>query len=288
MSFTSIPLFFFILTSFQARRSSESSPVSQQDTVAGNGPEPTATTPPPQPRRVSKHDLPRMISMSQAARRQSPSSPMISPQILAKAPPVTRPSILSESPTATHIEILDKSPSPLQRKRSLPHDIHRVDIPSSPLPPSPNSPLDPKHGRVPTPPSSSSVNDPLRPPPRKKTRTEYELDEPRIDHSPESSRSGSIPAALVKSEDVQHGTNPPTPMEVDPLQSIPPSRSPTKEEGEIQELEEGEVVPEPVRESPKQPRSKPVQVHKPCRLGISHIDLLYSNENGSLVCQMCL
>jgi hypothetical protein len=285
-SFTSIPSFFFILTSFQARRSSESSPVIQQDTEASNGLEPAAITLPPQPRRVSKHDLPRMISMSQVARRQSPSSPMISPQILAQAPPVTRLPILSESPTATHIEILDKSPSPLQRKRSLPHDIHRVDTPSSPLPPSPSSPLDPKHGRVPTPPSSTSVNDALRPPPRKKTRTEYDLDEPRIDHSPESSRSGSLPAALVKSED---NINPPTtPMEVDPLQSIPPSRSPIKEEGEIQELEEGEVVAEPVRESLKQPRSKPVQVQKPCRLGISHIDLLYSNENGSLVCQMCL
>jgi hypothetical protein len=47
-------------------------------------------------------------------------------------------------------------------------------------------------------------------------------------------------------------------------------------------------VPEPVREQPKQPRSKPVQVQKPFKLGINHIDLLYSNENGSLVCQMCL
>jgi len=288
MSFTWIPSFVFILTSFQARRSSESSPVVQQDTVASNEPEPAAITPPPQPRRVSKHDLPRMISMSQVARRQSPSSPIISPQILAKAPPVTGLPILSESPTSTHVEISDKSPSPLQRKRSLPHDIHRINIPSSTLPPSPTSPLSPKHGRAPTPPSSSSVNDALRPRPRKKTRTEYELDEPRIDHSPESSRSGSIPAASVKLEDVQHDINPPTPMEVDPPQAIAPPRSPIKEEGEIQELEEGEVVPEFVQASPKQPRSKPVQVHKPCRLGISHIDLLYSNENGSLVCQMCL
>ena len=247
-----------------------------------NEPELAAKTPPPPPRRVSKHDLPRMIIMSQAARRQSPSSPMISPQIPATSPTATRLPILPESSTATHVEILDKSPSPLQRKRSLPHDIHRVDIPSSTLPPpSASSPLDPKHGRVPTPPSASSVNDALRPPPRKKSRVEYEMDGPRIDHSPEPSRSSSTPTPLVKTEDVQHAINPPTPTEVDP-------RSQIKEEGEIQELEEGEVVPEPVREQPKPPRSKPVQVQKPFRLGISHIDLLYSNENGSLVCQMCL
>ena len=292
VTFASSPLFFLILTLIQARRSSESSsPVVQQDTVASSAPETAAKAPPLQPRRVSKHDLPRMITMSQAARCQSPVSPMISPQILAKAPPVTRLPIPSESSTATHVEILDKIPSPLQRKRSLPHDIHCVDIRSSTLSSSSSSPLvDPKHGQVPSALSSSSVNDAPRSPPRKKSRLEFELDEPRINHSPEPSRSNSIPSLLTKSEDNQYVINPPAPIEVDP--PPPPSilspRSPIKEEGEIQELEEGEVMPEPVREHPKQPSSKLIQVQKPFKLGINHIDLLYNNENGSLVCQMCL
>lgn len=226
--------------------------------------------------------------MSQAARRHSP-SPMMSPQILAKAPPVTRLPIPSEPSTAKHVEILDKGSSPLNRKRSLPLDIHRVDNPSStPSSSSSSPPASPKRDRVPSPPSSLSVNDAPRSPPRKKNRLEFELDEPRIDHSPDRSRSSSTPALLMKLEDDQHVINPPTPMEVDPPQSIASPRSAIKEEGEIQELEEGEVVPEPVREQPKQPRSKPVQVQKPFKLGINHIDLLYSNENGSLVCQMCL
>ena len=121
VSFASI-LFFLSLTLIQASRSSESSPVVQQDTLAGNGLEMATKTPSPQPRRVSKHDLPWMITMSQAARRRSSLSLMISSRRL---------STLSESSTSTHVEILDTSPSPLQRKCSLPLDIYHIDICSS-------------------------------------------------------------------------------------------------------------------------------------------------------------
>ena len=228
--------------------------------------------------------------MTQGVRR--PSSPLImSPQILAKAPSVTRISIPSGSSTATPIEKSNKRPpSPLQRKRSLPIDIHHADMTNSV-----GSPIaDPKHVRVsslPNPelPTSSIMNRAPPSPARKKSRMEYELDEPRIHHSPEPSRQSSTPAS-VKTEAVPHVINPPTtPMDVDPPRPISSPVTPIKEEGEIPELEEGEVVPDPVQvEQPKQPRSLPPRVHKPFKLGINHIDILYSNENGSLVCQMCL
>ena len=65
-----------------------------------------------------KHDLPWMVM----PRRHSSLSPVISPQRLY---------ISSGSSIATHIEILGISTLALQRKRSLPFDIHRINIPST-------------------------------------------------------------------------------------------------------------------------------------------------------------
>ena len=64
-----------------------------------------------------KHDLPWMVM----PRPHSSLSPVISQRL----------SISSGSSIATHIEILGTSPLALQRKRSLPFDIHRINIPSS-------------------------------------------------------------------------------------------------------------------------------------------------------------
>jgi len=102
---------------------------------------------------------------------------------------------------------------------------------------------------------------------------EMEID---IDHSPEPATEGST-------------------------RGVPPPTNPTKEEGEIPESEavpepeEGEVVVprDPVRlERPKfhsLPPKPTVQTHKhESKLGINHIDLLYSTETGSLVCRICL